>query len=78
MPVELLNRQVQFKVCDIYIPDPQTVMGALYANRTLEGRVLSVTESDSGAKFAFVEVKELENPVVVSVERIRDVGSTSS
>jgi len=73
VPIELLNRQVQFKVCDIYLPDPQTVMGKLYGNCVLEGRVLNVTESDVGAKFAVVEVRELENPVVVAVERITDV-----
>jgi len=74
--VELLNRHVQFRVSDIYLPDPQTVMNELYGQSVLEGRVLNITENDGGAKFAVVEVSELQNPVVIALEHIAGVDST--
>lgn len=73
MPVELLNRQVQFKVGDIYRPDPVSVMDELYGNRLLEGEVLYISESSSGTKFAVVRVRQLKDWVVVAVERITAV-----
>jgi hypothetical protein len=71
--VELLNQQVQFRVCDIYLPHPQTVMGELYGANVLQGRVLDITENDGGAKFAVVRVAELKNPVVIALEHVTGV-----
>lgn len=73
MPVELLNRQVQFKVGDINFPDPQFVMGQLYSDCVLEGKVLHVTQGEPGETFAVIKVTELENPVLVAIERLTDV-----
>jgi hypothetical protein len=69
--VELLNQQVQFRVCDIYFPDPQIVMKELYGESVLEGRVLEITENDGGARFALVEVSKLHTPVLIGVEHIK-------
>ena len=68
--MELLNRRVQFRVRDIYLPDPQTVMKELYGESVLEGRVLEITENDEGARFAVIEVSELYTPVLIAVEHI--------
>jgi hypothetical protein len=68
--IELLNRQVQFKVCDIHFPKPEAVMDQLYKNRVLEGRVLEVTESDAGVEFAVIAVSEIQTPVIVRADRI--------
>jgi hypothetical protein len=73
--VELLNQQVRFRVCDIYLPHPQTVMGELYGANVLQGRVLDITENDGGVKFAVVKVAELKNPVVIALEHITGVDS---
>jgi hypothetical protein len=68
--VELLNQQVQFRVRDIYLPDPQTVMNELYGESVLEGRVLEITENDEGARFAVVDVSRLHKPVLIALEHI--------
>ncbi len=73
--MELLNQQVRFRVCDIYLPHPQTVMGELYGANVLQGRVLDITENDGGVKFAVVKVAELKNPVVIALEHITGVDS---
>ena len=72
---ELLNRHVQFKVSDIYLPDPLTVMSELYGESVLEGRVLDITENDGGARFAVVKVSGLQSPVVIAIEHITGVGA---
>jgi hypothetical protein len=69
--VELLNSKVRFRVRDIFHPDPRLVMHELYSECVLEGRVLDVTESDGGAGFAVVEVRELQNPVLIALEHLR-------
>jgi hypothetical protein len=76
--IELLNRQVQFKVGDIYFPKPEAVMDQLYGSRLLEGRVLEVTESDGGVQFAVIAVTEMDKPVIVRVDRIGVVSDVNS
>jgi len=71
--VELINRQVQFRVRDIYHPDPQSVVDELFGDSVLEGQVLDVTDSDENARFAVVKVIGLHDPVLIAVDRITNV-----
>jgi hypothetical protein len=71
--LELVNRQIQFRVRDIYYPDPQAVMSKLYGDCVLEGQVLDITEGDQGARFAVVKVIGLNDPVVIAIERITNL-----
>lgn len=71
--VELVNRQVQFRVRDIYHPDPQSVMSQLFGESILEGQVLDITESDEGARFAVVKVIGLDHPVLIAIDLIANV-----
>jgi len=76
--IELLNRQVQFKVCDIYFPKPEVVMDQLYRDRVLEGRVLEMTESDSGIGYAVIAVTEMDKPVIVRADHIAVVAEVDT
>ena len=72
--MELRDRWIHFKVCDVYIPDPEKLLIELYGNDIVQGKVIDV--SNSGAEygtFAVVQVEGLEQPVIVPVERIRGV-----
>jgi hypothetical protein len=67
----LRNQWVQFKICDVYHPDPTIVLLALHGNDLLTGKVIDL--SDSGLQkdtFVVVEVEGLEEPVIVPTERI--------
>jgi hypothetical protein len=72
--MELRDRWIHFKVCDVYIPDPEKLLIELYGNDLIQGKVIDL--SDGGAQhgdFAVVQVEGLEQPVIVPVERIRGV-----
>jgi hypothetical protein len=66
------TRWVNFRICDVYIPDPGQILTELHGKDLLQGKVIDV--SDSGAEqeaFAVVEVEGLAQPVVVPMNRIR-------
>jgi hypothetical protein len=72
--MDLKNQRVQFKICDVYHPDPAHVLSKLHGEDLLAGKVIDV--SDSGMQkeaFAVVEVDGIEEPIVVPVERIFSV-----
>lgn len=70
-PVDLRNRQVQFRVTDIHIPNPLTVLAELHGNDTLNGRVIEMSHTGTeGQDFAVVEVQGLRPRLVVPVDRI--------
>jgi hypothetical protein len=71
--MELKNRWVHFRICDVYMPDPRQLLVDLHGNDILEGRVIDL--SDSGLEqeaFAVVEVDGLGQRVIVPVERLLD------
>ena len=66
------NRWVNFRISDVYIPDPAQILMELHGKDLLQGKVIDV--SDSGTQqeaFAVVEVEGLKQPVVVPMNRIR-------
>jgi hypothetical protein len=69
--MDLRNQRVQFKICDVYHPDPAQVLSDLHGGDLLTGKVVDL--SDSGMQkevFAVVEVDGIEEPMIVPVERI--------
>ena len=69
--MELRDRWVHFRICDVYHPDPAQVLSDLHAKDVLLGKVIDL--SDSGLQreaFVVVEVEGMEEPVIVPVERI--------
>jgi hypothetical protein len=69
--MDLRNQWVQFKICDVYYPDPAQVLRDLHGGDLVTGKVVDL--SDSGMQkevFAVVEVDGIEEPVIVPVEHI--------
>jgi hypothetical protein len=71
--MELRNRWVQFKICDVYLPDPRQLLLDLHGGDVLEGRVIDLSDSGREAEaFAVVDVAEIGQRVIVPVQRILD------
>jgi hypothetical protein len=69
----LKDQKVQFKIRDVYHPDPQKVLIDLHGDDLLTGKVIDL--SDSGIQkdvFVVVEVEGVEEPLIVPIERILD------
>ena len=69
--MDLRDHYVQFRLEDIYLPDPLTVAYEMHRNDLLQGRVLEM--SDSGERenaFVVVAVEGIKQPMVVPVDRI--------
>ena len=70
--MELRNRWVHFRVCDVHIPEPAQVMYRLYGENLLQGRVKELTENDRET-YAVVVVDGIDTPLVVALSRILGV-----
>lgn len=71
--VDLRNQFVRFRISDIYLPDPLVILNQLHGEDVLEGRVVDI--SDSGTRpeqFAVIEVPELDQMLIVPLERVKD------
>lgn len=69
--MDFRDQWVQFKVCDVYHPDPTQVLLDLHGNDLLTGKVVDVSDSGSHTEaFVVVEVEGIAAPIVVPVERI--------
>ena len=69
--MDLRDQLVQFKICDVYHPDPTQVLLDLHGHDLLVGKVVDV--SDSGVQrevFVVVEVEGIAELMVVPIERI--------
>lgn len=72
--MQLRNHLVHFKICDVYIPDPQTLLMELHGEDVLQGKVVDL--SDSGTKkaaFVVVEVEGIEQLVIIPTDRILEI-----
>lgn len=68
------TKWVNFRISDIYIPEPTQVLMELHGKDLLEGKIIDV--SDSGGQedqYAVVEVEKLSQPVVVAMRHIKGV-----
>jgi len=69
--MDLKDQRVQFKIRDVYHPDPTQVLADLHGDDLLTGKVVAL--SDSGMQkdaFVVVEVEGIEELIIVPVERI--------
>jgi hypothetical protein len=70
-PHNLTGQSVRFRVRDVHMPEPVSVLEELHARDVLEGTVVDV--SDGGGVndvFALVSVTGLRHPCIVAVTRI--------
>ena len=69
--MDLKNHTVNFRICDIFYPDYQQVLFGLHGNDVLQGRVIDLSASEAtDVSFAEIEVDELEQRVIVPIDRI--------
>lgn len=72
--MDVRDQRVQFKICDVYHPDPTQVLLDLHGNDLLVGKVVDL--SDSGMQkeaFVVVEVEGIAELMIVPVERILSI-----
>ena len=68
------DQTVNFRICDVYLPDPATVAMDLYGENLLQGRVIDVSDSgEAESAFAVVKVEGIEQLVIVPADRILGV-----
>jgi hypothetical protein len=66
------DQRVQFKICDIYHPDPTQVLLDLHGEDLLTGKVIDLSDSDMQKEaFVVVEVEGIAELMIVPIERIR-------
>ena len=69
--MDLKDQRVQFKIRDVYHPDPIQVLLDLHGDDLLTGKVVDL--SDSGMQkdaFVVVEVEGIKELIIVPVEHI--------
>jgi hypothetical protein len=69
--VDLKNHTVNFRICDIFYPDCQQVLFSMHGNDVLRGRVIDLSATgEPDVSFAEIEVADLEQRVIVPIDRI--------
>jgi len=69
--VDLIERQVHFRVRDVQFPEVGELLWDLYANDVLEGKVIDVTTSAAdGQPFAVVQLDGDRPLVVVAIDHL--------
>jgi hypothetical protein len=69
--VDLRNQYVQFRLGDIYLPDPLTIVYELHSNDFLRGKVIEMSDSSEYEDaFVVVVVDDISHPVIVPVDRV--------
>jgi len=70
---QLKNRWVSFRILDVYIPDPAKILMDLHGGDILQGKVIDLSDNGSEKEaFLVIEVKGIEQPVIVPSGRILD------
>jgi hypothetical protein len=64
--VDLRNRLVNFRICDIYHPDPRDLLKAIYGENILQGQVCDLTTGGAdGEAYLVVRVEGLSEPTII-------------
>ena len=67
----LMNRFVRFKVSDVTIPAPQTVVTELYGGDIVQGKVIDITESGTDEQaFIVVKVEAMKDVLILPAEKV--------
>lgn len=71
---DIRNRLVNFRICDVYLPDARDLLVELHGNDVLQGKVLDLTDSGAAKQaYAVVEVEGMSHHIIVPMERILGV-----
>jgi hypothetical protein len=73
-PNNVPNPWVQFRIDDVYVPEPVQILMELHGKELLQGKIIDVSNADSPEEaFAVVEVEGLSQPVVVPMKHIKEM-----
>ena len=73
-PNNVPNPWVQFRIDDVYVPEPVQILMELHGKELLQGKIIDVSNADSLEEaFAVVEVEGLSQPVVVPMKHIKEM-----
>ena len=68
------NPWVQFRISDVYVPEPAQILMELHGKDELLGKVIDVSTSEiEDEAFAVVEVEGLLQPVVVAMKHVKEI-----
>ena len=71
-PKNVPNPWVQFRIDDVYVPEPVQILMELHGKELLRGKIIDVSDADGQKEaFAVVEVEGLSQPVVVPMKHIK-------
>jgi hypothetical protein len=69
--VNLKDEWVNFRVRDVYMPEPEQVLQELHGNDILQGRVVAVSDNElHDGCFAVIEVQGAREPLIVPLKGI--------
>jgi hypothetical protein len=72
--MDLRDQRVQFKICDVYHPDPTQLLVDLHGEDLLVGKVVDLSDSVMQREaFVVVEVEGIAELMIVPVERILSI-----
>jgi hypothetical protein len=68
------NPWVQFRINDVYVPEPAQILMELHGKDVLRGEIIDVSDSENQDEpFAVVEVEGLSQPVVVAMKHLQEI-----
>lgn len=69
--MDLRDHYVQFRLADIYLPDPVTVTYELHGHELIRGQVIEMSDSgDRENAFVVVKVEDVAHHMIVPVDRV--------
>jgi hypothetical protein len=72
--VNLKDKLVNFRIRDVWYPDPRDLMNSIYGQNLLQGTVCDLTESsEDHSTYLVVKVEGFPEPVVVPESAITEV-----
>jgi hypothetical protein len=72
--VNLKGQWVNFRIRDVYLPEPEQILRELHGNDILQGRVVALSDNDrNDGCFAVVEVQGAREPLIVPLKGIVSV-----
>jgi hypothetical protein len=72
--VDLKDQWVNFRIRDVYIPEPQKLLTELHGNDILQGRVVAFSDNEMhDGCFVVLEVEGIREPLVVPMKKVLSV-----
>jgi hypothetical protein len=72
--VDLIQRQVRFKIRDVHFPEIGELLLELHGNDVLQGKVIDVTDnSESGRPFAVIQLDGVDRLSIVAIDNLQEL-----